>query len=180
MECPAEFLAEPRVHDTGVIEVPAVVSDLLCDLGNQPLKSDTLTASRAGEDRVATRNRLRVVLVAAWLLHDGWFVERRVGPRALPLLQEGLDEMARVVPADRCVSDPDRREELVRTCLLGLGLRPAGETADVAQDRLTTLSSAERARVVQAARAAEERARKVREELARKAAAEAAAAYAPE
>ena len=51
---------------------------------------------------------------------------------------------------------------------------PAGETLAQAQDRLTTLNSAERARVMKAAQAAEQRARQIREELARKAAEESA------
>ncbi|MBP7601669.1 MAG: hypothetical protein KA750_09995, partial [Thermoflexales bacterium] len=59
----------------------------------------------------------------------------------------------------------------------GLALRPAGESVAQAQDRLATLNTAERQRVIQAARAAEERARAVREAMARKAAEEAAAKY---
>jgi hypothetical protein len=179
-ECPPDFLSEPMVGEKGAVDVVAVVSDLLCDLGALPIPSDTLSPARSGEDAVATRNRLRLVLVAAWLLSDPWFVEHRVGTRAEPVMMNGLVEMAGLVQAERSVTDPDRREELVRTCLFGLGLRPGGESPDVAQDRLTTLSSAERVRVVQAARAAEERARQIREELARKAAQEAAASYSPE
>ena len=78
------------------------------------------------------------------------------------------------VAARRFVSDPDRREELARVALARLGYRPAGETLAQAQDRLTTLNSAERARVMNASRAAEERARQIREALAKKAAEESA------
>ena len=38
-ECPAEFLAEPRIGRSGQIEVAAVVSDLLRDLGGDPLSA---------------------------------------------------------------------------------------------------------------------------------------------
>ena len=72
------------------------------------------------------------------------------------------------------VTDPDRREELARLALARLGFRPAGETVAQAQDRLTTLNSAERARVMKAAQVAEQRARQIREALARKAAEESA------
>jgi hypothetical protein len=65
----------------------------------------------------------------------------------------------------------------VRVALARVGLRPAGETIAQAQDRLMTLSSAERQRVMRAARAAEERARAIREALARKAAQESADKY---
>ncbi|HEY1052340.1 MAG TPA: hypothetical protein VGE39_21355, partial [Prosthecobacter sp.] len=75
------------------------------------------------------------------------------------------------------VTDPDRREEIVRVALARLHLRPAGETAAQAQDRLTSLSASERQRVIAAARAAEERAQAIREALARKAAEESADKY---
>ena len=58
--------------------------------------------------------------------------------------------------------------------LARLGFRPAGETLAQAQDRLTTLNSAERARVMKVAQAAEQRARQIREALTRKAAEESA------
>jgi uncharacterized protein YoxC len=55
-----------------------------------------------------------------------------------------------------------------------LGLRPGGESESQALDRLTTLNTAERQRVIRAAREAEERARAIREAMAKKAAEEAA------
>jgi hypothetical protein len=81
-------------------------------------------------------------------------------------------------------TDPDHREELARTVLARLGYRPAVETPAQAQDRLVSVSTAERQRVVNAARSvekraretrdAEKRAREVRAALARKAAEESA------
>lgn len=179
-ECPADFLAEPKtVTGAGQVEVAAVVFDLLRDLGGRPL-----TRKEAGGFQVANakakdeRNHLRLVLIASWMLHDSWFRSRgRFAEQAFELLTTGLKEVAALVDSQKFVSDPDRREELARLCLKGLGLRPAGETSAQAQDRLTTLDSAERVRVVKAAREAEERARLIREEMARKAAEEAAANY---
>jgi hypothetical protein len=81
------------------------------------------------------------------------------------------------VPVEKFVSDAERREELARFCLARLGFRPFGETKPQAEDRLTSLSAAERARVLQASRKAEARAREVREALARKAAEESADKY---
>jgi hypothetical protein len=56
-----------------------------------------------------------------------------------------------------------------------MGTLPAGESANQAADRLQTLSSVERARVIQQTLAQQERARKIREEMQRKEALEAAA-----
>jgi hypothetical protein len=164
-ECPPEFLAEPRIGSSGTIRCAAVVSDLLADLGGAPLRGGEETAL-VGADRRKDRNRLRVALVAAWLLHDEWFRARKeFATPARRLFGGGLTELEALVPAEQLVSDPDRREELVRSCLRALGLRPAGETVAQAQDRLTTLSSAERQRVIREARSAEERARAAREAM---------------
>jgi hypothetical protein len=173
-ECPADFLAEPRAGAHGVVRVAAVVSDLIVDLGGAPLThAQAETFKRVTPQ--AQRNRLGLVLITCWLLDDPWFrAQGRFAADALALLSGGLDVTAKVVSAEKFISDPDRREELARLALNGIGLRPAGESAVQAADRLTTLNSAERQLVVKAAQAAEERARKIREAIAlRKAAAEA-------
>ncbi len=182
-ECPAEFLAEPRIGPSGQVSVAAVVADLLRDLGGPRLPPTQAEAyqPRSSRQAAAQRNWLSLVLVAAWLLHDPWFRQaQRFGPAAAEFLANQLVELASLGPAPKFITDPDRREELARLCLQGLGLRPAGETPAQAADRLATLSTAERQRVLAAARVAEERSRAIREAMARKAAEEAAAQYSRE
>lgn len=172
-ETPEDFLAEPRIGAAGRVHTDAVVGDLLRALGGAAPAAEL--ARFAGVDAARDRNQLGVTQVLCWLLADEWF--RGATPPAAPLLallRDEAGELAAQAAAGRFVSDPDRREELARLALARLGYRPAGETLAQAQDRLTTLSSAERARVLRAARAAEERAREVREALVRKAAHEAA------
>ena len=128
-----------------------------------------------GAKRKKDRNRLKLILIACWLLHDPWLRRQRtLAGAALQLLSAGLDEAAGLTTAGKFVLDPDRREELARLCLKALGLRPEGESQAQAQDRLATLNTAERQRVILAARAAEARAREIREAMAKKAAEEAA------
>lgn len=168
-DCPADFLAEPRIGAAGAVHVPAVLSDLLVSLSGgalRPNQAATFNARDAGADR----NRLRLALIAAWLLHDEAFGGRDLAPRALSFLADDVTALAPFAPAERWLQDPDRREELARRCLQALGLRPAGETAAQAEDRLTTLDSAGRQQVIAAARQAEERARQVREAMAAEAA----------
>ncbi len=173
-ECPGDFLAEPRIGKSGAVHVDAVVSDLLRDLGGAPL-TQSQAAVFQSKDAKKDRNRLQLVLIAGWLLHDEWFRQgEHFAEQAHSFLAERLTELAGLVPASRFISDPDRREELARLCLNQLGLHPAGETIAQAQDRLDTLNTAERQRVIRAAREAEERARAIREAMAKKAAEEAA------
>jgi hypothetical protein len=172
--CPADFLAEPKMGTRGVIHTGAVVSDLLMDLGGEPLPVEE-AVSFEGEER-AKRNLLRLTLVASWLLHEEWFLRAgRFSRPAAEWLMGGLPPLAALVSADLFVTDPERREELARLCLRALGLIPAGETQAQAQDRLNTMSSVERDSVFKATRAADFHAKQVREAMARKAAEEAAA-----
>lgn len=186
-ETPADMLAEPAVGTNAGVETGAVVGDVLRGLGL--LNPDarwlaTLHPDRADRNQ---RNTLRVMLAAAWLLADPWFRGKTNPADAQNWLYDGsIAELAALTSADALVKEDDRREELARLCLKALGFVPQGENEAQAQDRLESISSVERNRVIAAARkindvarkkrAEEEaRARKVREEMQRKAA-EAAAA----
>jgi len=172
-ETPEDFLAEPRIGANGRIHVAAVAADLAKALGINMEVADV--AALAGADPRRDRNRLSITLLLCWLLADEWFAKNKLPAEAvLELFARGSAQLAEQVASARFVTDPDRREELARFSLARLGYRPAGETVAQSQDRLTSLSSAERARVVQASRAAEERARAIREALAKKAAEESA------
>jgi hypothetical protein len=172
-ETPAEFLLAPRIGTAGDVHVPAVVYDTLKRHGiTVPLPE---LAVFAGRDPKTDRVRLAITLLACWTLADEAL--RAASPdlaEVMVLLRDDAAELAIHSTAARIVQDPDRREELARLTLARLGLRPAGETLAQAQDRLTTLSSVERARVLKASRQAEERARAIRAALARKAAEESA------
>jgi hypothetical protein len=150
--------------------VAAVAADLCRLVG----VADT-SPIQAIEAKGSSRNALGVSLILCWLLADEWFASDPPDPAALVgLLHGGARDLAEHTAARKFVSDAERREELARFALARLGLRPAGETRPQAEDRLTGLSAAERARVVRAARDAEARARAVREALAKKAAEESA------
>ncbi len=175
-ETPPEFLEEPRLGQQGTVAVSAVVGDL-CRLYGVAPEPASLEPFASGTPQ-ADRNRLRVSLLLSWVLTEPWFraLDLRAAP-LLPLLLQGARELAEQVPVEKLVSDPERREELARFCLARLGFRPQGETRAQAEDRLTSLSAAERARVLRASREAEARARAVREALVRKAAEESADKY---
>ena len=173
-ECPPEFLAEPRTGKSGGVHTAALVYDLIFDLcGIWPSPS---FISHFSGNAAPQRNWLRIVAISCWLLSDDWFCnQRRFDQHALKWLHNGLNGLADIVAAEQFVNDPDRREELARLCLAALGLRPAGESENSAEDRLKTLDSAERVRLIKATQEQQKRARQLREEMRRKEAAEAAA-----
>lgn len=169
---PEEILMAPLLREkgkpAGIISTAAVISDLMTDLGSLPL-----TAEQAAEFDIdfspANQNYLKVIQVACYLLHAPWFLQNKPDLTDLiPFFRFRLEQLSAVVPAENLITDSQHREELVRVCLWGLNLIPEGESLNAAQDRLTTLDSAERERLIQETRAAQERARKVREEIARR------------
>ena len=120
-------------------------------------------------------------------LLNAWF-RGKANPAAAQnwLYGNSIGEMAALAQAEAFVKDDERREELARLCLKALDFIPQGESEVQAQDRLESISSVERKRLIEASHHVqeaarkrraleEERARKVREEMERKAA-EAAAA----
>jgi hypothetical protein len=117
--------------------------------------------------------------VAVWLLHDPWFLERpELVKASWQFLQNaGLLRLSTLVKTEHTVSDPDRREEFARFCLSHIGLRPKGESLATASDRLASLNSIERKRILQETADAEKRAREIREAMAAAKAQEAASRY---
>ena len=174
-ECPPEFLESPHL-EAGGIDVLAIVCDhLRTVIPVGPLESE----SELRQIRKYSVNHRSLLAVVSWLLNDEWFLARAFLAPAMQrlFLCQEFSTLAKLVAAKMLVNDPDRREELVRVCLKGLGLRPRGESEIQAADRLNTLDSAERDRVLRATAAAERRAREVREAMARAAAQDAASRY---
>lgn len=162
-DTPPDFLADPAG-----LAPAAIVSDTLVALGGPPL-TERLAAPFTGADA----NWTRLVLLTCWLAAGTGGSPERLHE----LLRSGLGELAGLVPAGRFADDPDRREELARVLLRGLGIVPLGETAAQAADRLDTVDSVRRHRLLSDAKAAEERAEAIRKAMAEKRAREAAARY---
>lgn len=177
IDTPPDLTAEPVMGGRGQIDAAAIVSDLFVSWGARPLETAAAEPFRPAEHPVG-RNWLRCAMLGAWLLADPWFTTDPPIDRAWGFLTTGpvnLTGLAAVVPSASLVTDEERREELARLLLKALDLTPEGETEAQAVDRLTTLDSVERVRVIVATREAEERAAAVRQAMHEKAAAEAAA-----
>lgn len=181
-DCPAELYLAPiqsegKRKNAEAICLQAVIADHLRDIGVESPEVQVLATQ-------LTRLRAehtRLIAITIWLLRDEWLIKLPDLISLTPnLLTVGIEDLSEAIKPETTVTDPDRREELARVCLELLGYRPEGETINQARDRLNTLDSAERVRVIKRTRAAEVRARKIREAMARKAAQEAATRYSPE
>jgi hypothetical protein len=170
---PPDFMAEPRIGNKGEVHTVAVVRDLLAAKGHVVDISNL--SALAGRDVKTDRNRLSIALLMTWLLADpALTIERERLADILTLLKDDATRLAAYTNARQLFEDLERREELARLTLSKLGLRPAGESVAQAQDRFTSISSLERARLLAASQEAEARARAIREQLAKKAAEESA------
>lgn len=172
LETPAPFLAEPRIGKHGDVHVTALVADVLAAFGASA-DVDVLKRFDA-RDRAKERNPRMLTQVLCWLLMDPSLRGKISAAELLRMLFEEANALAEKTAAREFVDNDERREELSRMALRSAGLRPAGESPNVAEDRWLAVSSRERTRLAAASRAAEERARQIREALARKAAEESA------
>lgn len=172
IETPAPFLAEPRIGKQGSVHVAALVADVLTQFGMQ---AEVKQLKRfVAQDRAKERNPRMLTQIICWLLSDPSLRGLFDAKSLLALLYDEANELAEKIAAREFIDNDERREELSRLTLRRAGLRPAGESANVAEDRWLTVSTRERTRLAGATRAAEERARQIREALARKAAEESA------
>lgn len=177
-DCPPDFLLSPYVgkpEGWGTepqVVTSAVFADLLLDLGGRPLGDAELAPVSMETDT----ERLKIILIGCWLFHDSGFRSaRRYAPAVYATILRIGKLLAHHVETGSLVTDPERREEFVRLCLRGLGLRPLGETEAHAEDRLRAVSTLERERVVAETRKKLEKARELAEALRKKEAEEAAA-----
>ena len=163
---PAVFVAPLGARGPDLV---AVIADLCRDRAGRAPAADVVRRFRPDGASQARLRHLQLVLLASWLLHDEAFANAT--PDALlALLGDRLAALAEAVMPRKFVDDAERREELARTCLAALGRTPAGETAQVAEDRLAALDSVRRRALLKEARAREaarEAERKRQQELER-------------
>ena len=179
-EIPADFFLPPMRTMYGggkevEINIPGIISDLIFEAGGGIPVPHSLAAFMYKPNEKNT-NYLRVVTLCCYLFHMDWFIESQSFAQGMLkfLKSSRLLELAKIVNYKDFIQDMERREELVRMCLDSLKLYPHGENEILAKDRLTTLDSMERKRIIEKSRLAQERAQELRTAMARKKAQEAA------
>ena len=181
IDCPPDYLEEPVLGDDVGARVDAVVADLMLELsGELPAAGEV---ARFGPESRYSKNQLKLVLVACWLLGEPEFRTRwayrraKLAAMAKKWLEGDLLELGSMVHVDEFIIDSERRVELSRLALKALGFLPKGESQKVAQDRLTMVDSLERKRVLAQTKERVERAEELRKKLAEQRAREAASRY---
>jgi hypothetical protein len=181
-----------RLVDTppDVLDHPAVAAAALVGDTADLLAGDGTVGLVRGERRGAVDALCTFEPYAAlagtvcWLVRDAHLhavpaFRAAATPDALVRLVEQLvPTLALLRTAEAWLHVPAAREELARAVLRELGLRPAGESPEVAQDRWAAVSTAEQRRIAREMAEEARRAEQLARELAEKRAKEAAAQYA--
>lgn len=178
---PGEFTGknEKSPDNSGKISIPAIVNDLLLDLGGEALSDSEIPAEfhNTGHVKPAVNNYLRLVSILCYIFEYRFFMENKTSPENIKsfLLSKRLVDLSGAVKsADEFITDPDRREEICRTALDVSGYYPDGENEKHARDRLLTLDSVERKAILTRTAEAQKKAREIKEAMMRQEAEEAA------
>lgn len=173
---PAVFMKEfNKAGGSGTgLELSAIVNDLLLDTGDKPLNPDEI---KKLENSANKKNYRKLIAILCHVYHDLFFLENRPEPGLIRkfFFSQKLPALGAVVDSEELfISDPDRREELCRLALDAVNLFPGGEDEKRAKERLATLDSIERKKILDRTREAQQRAREIREAMLRQEAEEAA------
>ncbi len=159
--------------------VPAIVNDLLTDIGGFPLNDEEILKHFTDKKNSKTDNTnyLQIVSILCYIYEYGYFTSKKQGSEEIKsfLLSQKLIDLSNAVKsADEFITDPDRREELCRVALDVIGYYPEGENQKNAMDRLSTLDSVERKKILTKTAEAQKRAKELKEAMMRQEAEEAA------
>ena len=123
-------------------------------------------------------NHWRAIHISIWLLsHRNFINSALIEDKLYNFWFEELSEASLYVKFKEWISDDERAEEMVRLLLHCCEIIPDGENQDEAADKLSSLSSADRQKVLKQSYEAHERIMNIKREMAEKKAREAANTY---
>lgn len=123
-------------------------------------------------------NHWRAIHISTWLLsHPNFINSPSLEDKLYDFWFEELFQASQYVKFNDWISDDERAEEMVRLLLHCCQIIPYGENNDQAADKLSSLSSAGRHKVLKQSYEAHERIMNIKREMAEKQAREAANTY---
>ncbi|HOF01471.1 MAG TPA: hypothetical protein PK385_10100 [Spirochaetota bacterium] len=175
-ELPPVFLNIPEVID-GFTTTSIILSDLLYEIFGKPMERSEINGSFTSIK--SDLNYLKIIQIICYILNDKWFRDYfKSNMNKIDALKHflftDLAEYSKINKAERFVYDGEGREELSRLLFKSLTLIPEGETEAEAKDRLASIDSIERKRVIELSKQSQKRVKELQEALTRKEAEEAA------
>lgn len=176
-KCPDAYLQPSDFFGKEGLNSIALIYDTYRVVSNDFLKNDfDIPASfnfKSVEDK-----QWRAIHISTWLLSHPDFINcPSIEGKLYSFWFEKLLQASEYVKFNEWISDDERAEEMVRLLLDCCEIIPNGETKDEAADKLSSLSSTERHKVLKESYEAHERIMNIKREMAEKKAREAANTY---
>jgi len=174
------FKPDGKLKNSGSgVSIPALVNDMLLDNGGTPFSDDEILKRFSDKNELKNKKSIfpELVSILSYIFEDKFFTGEKNSAELIKafLLSPGLKDLSEAVESSEdFINDPDRREELCRMALNALNYYPDGETEKNAGDRLLTLDSVERKKILVKTREAQLRAKQLKEAMMAREAEEAA------
>lgn len=176
-KCPDIFLRPSSSIENDGLNSVALISDTYRLVCNDFLKKEFKIPSHFNLAYIDD-NHWRTIHISIWLLsHPDFLNNALLEDKLYDFWFEELSEVSLYVKFNEWIIDEERAEEMVRLLLYCYEIIPKGESQDEAADKLSSLSSADRHKVLQQSYQAHERIMKIKKEMAEKKAREAANTY---
>ncbi|QIH37586.1 hypothetical protein G7A72_01650 [Flavobacterium sp. Sr18] len=176
-KCPDIYLEPSSLIENEGLNSIALVCDTYRIVCNDFLKKEFKKPSDFNLAYIGD-NHWRAIHISIWLLsHRNFINSALIEDKLYNFWFEELSEASLYVKFKEWISDDERAEEMVRLLLDCCEIIPDGENQDEAADKLSSLSSADRQKVLKQSYEAHERIMNIKREMAEKKAREAANTY---
>ncbi|OXA75690.1 hypothetical protein SAMN05444397_11537 [Flavobacterium aquidurense] len=174
-KCPEAYLQSSDFFSTEGVNSIALVQDTYRLVTNDFLRNDFNISSNLG---TIDDNHWRAIHISTWLLSNPDFINNPViEDKLYSFWFIELHKASAYVKCNEWINDDERAEEMVRLLLYCCEIIPFGENQDEAADKLSSLSSVERHKVLKQSYEAHERIMKIKREMEEQKAREAANTY---
>lgn len=176
-KCPDIYLEPSSLIENEGLNSIALVCDTYRIVCNDFLKKEFKKPSDFNLAYIGD-NHWRAIHISIWLLsHRNFINSALIEDKLYNFWFEELSEASLYVKFKEWISDDERAEEMVRLLLDCCEIIPDGENQDEAADKLSSLSSTDRQKVLKQSYEAHERIMNIKREIAEKKAREAANTY---
>lgn len=176
-KCPDIFLQSSDFFSKEGLNSIALINDTYRMVSNDFLSNDFEIPPQFNVKYI-NDNHWRAIHISTWLLSDQNFINNpEIKDKLYNFWFEELQSASEYVKFIEWINDEERAEEMVRLLLHCCEIIPHGENQNEAADKLSSLSSVDRHKVLKQSYEAHERIMNIRREMEEKKAREAANVY---